>query len=453
MLPQLGEVERRFPNELVVIGVHSAKFPGERPGGSLQSAIQRYEIEHPVINDDKMEVWNSYSVRAWPTLMFLDPEGRVIGKHEGEAHAADLADVVERLVRQYDELGLIDRSAIPGIARMERPDNTLAFPAKVIVDSSQNRLYIADSGHNRIIVTERDGANPWIIGSGQVGLVDDDIASARFHHPHGLALDGDSLFVADTRNHVLRRVDLTERTVETIAGTGQAGLGYADAGDARSIDLRSPWDVFAYQDVLYIAMAGMHQLWALDLDEGYLRPYAGTGWESIQDGELAASMLAQPSALDSDGVRLFFADSETSAIRTADLPPGTAVRTLVGTGLFDFGDVDGAGDQVRLQHPLGVAVGDGVVYVADSYNHKIKRLYPDERRVESWLGSGEPGVDDGTGAAARFNEPSGLWLAGQRLYIADTNNHAIRVADTETGEVTTLQLPALTPAGRIGDDR
>ncbi|HEX7104075.1 MAG TPA: alkyl hydroperoxide reductase [Nitrolancea sp.] len=440
LLPQLAEVERHFPEELVIIGVHSPKFPAERDGRSLRSAVQRNEVEHPVVNDADMTIWSSYAVRAWPTLMFLDPQGRVIGKHEGEAPADALIDTVAGLVERYDAEGLIDRKRIPGIERMALPDTPLTFPGKILTDEAGGRLFIADTGHNRIVVTKLDGSDPWVIGNGAVGLADGDFAEARFHNPEGMALDGETLYVADKSNHAIRRVDLKTRNVTTIAGTGELGMSYAQGGPARSIDLRSPWDLSLHGTTLYIAMAGMHQIWALDLTSGMLFPYAGTGHEDIRDRELDRARLAQTSGLDSDGKKLYFVDSETSSVRTADLPPFDQVHTIVGTGLFDFGDKDGVGEDVLLQHPLGLALGDEVLYLADSYNHKIKRVYPSERRVESWLGDGTPGDIDGTGSAARFHEPAGLALASGKLFIADTNSHLIRVADLATGDVSTLMI-------------
>src|SRR6185437_3415403 len=190
------------------------------------------------------------------------------------------------------------------------------------------------------------------------------------------------------KNHAFRRIDLQSQTVSTIAGTGELGMTYAEARPARSVDLRSPWDIALHNGTLYIAMAGMHQIWALELKTGMLRPYAGTGREDIRDADLQHSRLAQTSGLSIDDGKLYFVDSETSSVRVADLPPYDAVRTIVGTGLFDFGDVDGVGEAVRLQHPLGLAVRDGLVYVADSYNDKIKRIYAQVRRAESWLGDG-----------------------------------------------------------------
>jgi hypothetical protein len=123
-------------------------------------------------------------------------------------------------------------------------------------------------------------------------------------------------------------------------------------------------------------------------------------------------------------------------------------------GLFEFGDVDGEGDAARLQHPLGVAFHAGMLYVADTYNHKVKILDPQTRRVRTLLGDGTPGHVDGV--PARFFEPGGLTVAAGKLYIADTNNHAIRVADLTTREVSTLALrdlarPTVGAAGDLAD--
>jgi hypothetical protein len=290
------------------------------------------------------------------------------------------------------------------------------------------------------MVCALDGTGCRTIGAGEAGFADGPESEARFNHPQGLALDGDTLYIADTRNAAIRRIDLHSGNVETVAGTGEPGMAMPSAGPAREVELRSPWALDLHDGRLYIAMAGTHQLWVLDLERDRVEPFAGNGVEGIRDGLRAVAWLAQPSGLALYNGELYFADSETSAIRVAALPPEDGVRTLVGTGLFDFGDVDGIGDHARLQHPIGLDVTDGVVYVADSYNHKIKRLYPDERRVESWLGSGEMGSEDGIGADASFDEPSGISIAGGRAYIADTNNHAIRVADLETGLVSTLTL-------------
>ena len=267
-----------------------------------------------------------------------------------------------------------------------------------------------------------------------------------------MAVDGDILYIADTENHAIRRVDLPSGQVATLAGTGQQGYERR-GGPGRSTALSSPWDLALHQGSLYIAMAGIHQLWALELKTGQVAPYAGSGREAITDGPLATAALAQPSGIivgdSGNGPRLYFADSETSAVRSADLPPHQgggsdgSVRTLIGLGLFEFGDVDGDDFRVRLQHPIGITHHDGILYIADTYNHKIKRILPRTRSAFTLAGNGAPGHADGPPTQAQFSEPSGLSIANNQIYIADTNNHAIRTTNPETGEVATLELTGL----------
>ena len=447
IFPQLRKLERKYASELVVVGVHSAKFPTEKETDSLTAAVRRCELEHPVINDAEFQVWQQYSCRAWPTLMFIDPRGNVIGKHEGELTFEQFDTLMSGMVAEFDELGIMQRSPLP-TTPPPGPQNALSFPGKVLADEAGRRLFIADTNHNRIIVSSFDGDVKQVIGSGEEALVDGSLVQSAFNHPQGMAIDGDILYVADTENHAIRRVDLQAGHVATIAGTGEQGYDRTGGRPGRSTSLSSPWDVVLHNGVVYIAMAGIHQLWSLDLETGIVGPYAGSGREAITDGPLATSALAQPSGITTDGERLFFADSETSAIRNCDLDPNGSVRTIIGLGLFEFGDVDGDDFRVRMQHPIGITHhvsddGGGVLYVADTYNHKIKRVLPKTRSAFTVAGVGKPGHVDGPFAQARFSEPSGLSIANGMMYIADTNNHAIRVADMETGEVATLELTGL----------
>jgi len=272
------------------------------------------------------------------------------------------------------------------------------------------------------------------------GLRDGDFATAQFFRPQGLALVDSTLYVADTENHAIRAIDLAAGTVTTVAGTGQQGFDRDQRDPGPSVALNSPWDLVGHEGKLYVAMAGPHQLWVYDIASGVIGPYAGSGREALVDGALREAAMNQPSGIDTDGTVLYFADPEASAIRTADLAPDGEVRTIVGVGLFDFGDVDGVGDEVRLQHALGVTVaGDGLLYVADTYNNKIKRIDPATRTSVTLFGTGEEGFADGENPL--FYEPGGLDYANGKLYIADTNNHAIRVADLASGEVTTIAFP------------
>ena len=440
----MRKLEQKFPNELVVVGVHAAKFPNEKDKTNLYNAVKRYELGHPVINDVNMEVARAYEFRAWPTLWFIDPQGKLIGKHEGELPYEAFEDLMTRMVAEFDSQGLLKRSPPPAVPEPE-PPGTISFPGKVLAASG--RLFICDTNHNRILVTGLDGDCQRVIGNGEAGLTDGDFASAAFDHPQGLTLDPekpDVLYVADTENHAIRRVDLSSGQVETIAGAGEQGNVREGRGPGRSTALNSPWDVVVGQGILYITMAGTHQLWSMDLSSGDIGPHAGNGGESLSDGPLASALLAQPSGItiggSQAGDRLYFADSETSSIRSADMNPSGSVRTIVGLDLFIFGDVDGPDHRVRLQHPIGVTYHQGTLYVADTYNHKIKKVLPQTRSSFTFLGNGEAGFRDGNGALAQLSEPTGLSAFEGNLYIADTNNHAIRVADLESGELTTLEI-------------
>jgi len=251
------------------------------------------------------------------------------------------------------------------------------------------------------------------------------------------------VYVADTENHVIRRVDLEAQQIETVAGTGeQYGMGRTPLEvPARHVALSSPWDVACQGNNLYIAMAGMHRIFVLHVDSGIIEPFAGAGSEALRDGDYEDALFAQPNGLALDDSRvLYVADSETSAVRAIALSGPQKVTTLVGTGLFDFGDVDGVGEQTLLQHVQAVCYVDGTVYLADTYNNRIKVLNPRTREVRAFAGTGEAGLKDGTLTEAQFNEPAGLSAANGKLYVADTNNNAIRVIDLVEERVETLTV-------------
>ena len=438
----MRKIEEKYVNELAVIGVHSAKFPNEKEKENLYKAVQRNELRHPVLNDSEFQVWKQYACRAWPTMMFIDPEGKVIGKHEGEIAFESLDQLITNMVSEFDAEGLIRRTSF-GLAVDDAPAELLSFPGKVLADGASERLFIADTNHNRVLVTSLDGQVQQVLGSGRVGLDDGSGGVATFNHPQGMALDGDTLYVADAENHAIRRVDLAAGQVATIAGNGNQGHQREGRGPGLQMELNSPWDLVYHDQALYIAMAGTHQLWSMTLGNQQVGPYAGTGGENITNGPLATATLAQPSGITTDGEKLYFVDSETSSVRSADLDPNGRVATIVGLDLFVFGDQDGADHNVRLQHPQGIAWLDGTIYIADTYNHKVKRVLPQTRSVFTLLGTGQAGMEDGPGKQARFSEPSGLSFAGGKLFIADTNNHAVRVADLEADRVWTLEISGL----------
>ncbi len=473
ILPELKKLEHAYPNEIVVIGVHSAKFENEQDTKNIREAIARYEIEHPVINDARHEIWNKYEVQSWPTLCVIDPEGKLVIRSSGEIDFQTLDSFFKRVMPYYRQNGLIKPSPPPptgASAGFKSPETPLRFPGKLLADEASDRLYIADSNHNRIVVTQLDGTLVETIGSGQIGANDGSYAEATFDHPQGLALDKHSLYVADTENHLLRKVDLAKKQVTTIAGTGKQARPAIDefiegAGPGKLVyrplksPLNSPWALWLQGRDLYIAMAGPHQIWKLSLARNQIGPFAGNGREDIVDGAHlpsapygVGSSFAQPSGLTSDGKLLYVADSEGSSIRAVPFNPTLPVQTVVGTSwspvgrLFLFGDVDGQGQQVRLQHALGVLYHDGLLYVADTYNNKIKIVDPKHATSTTLAGTGEPGAKNDP---PQFDEPTGLAYAAGKIYVADTNNHAIRTIDLKhDNKVQTLEIKGLEPPAR-----
>lgn len=460
ILPDLKRLERKYPNELVVISVHTAKFTNEDETGNIRNAVLRYNIEHPILNDAGRQYWNALGVSIWPTLVLIDPEGYFVGAVAGEGHYDTLDRAIARVVQQSKATGKLDtRPARFALEAAKAPVTPLWYPGKILADTEaggSGRLYIADTNHNRIVIAKPTGEVEAVAGSGVAGMKDGAFDTAQFSSPQGMALrrkpDGSlHLLVADTNNHSLRSLDLARGTVSTLAGTGkQASVRRLNSGGpALKTALASPWDLLLSGNRLFIAMAGPHQIWSMDLSSGSVGPYAGSGKEARTDGLLRAAAFAQPSGLATDGKKLFVADSEISAIRSVDLPPGGQVKTLAGGDLFDFGDRDGPGLVARLQHPLGVAYRDGILYIADTYNHKLKELDLATGTVRSFLGNGR---GDRDGAQPQFYEPGGISLSGSRLYVADTNNHKIKVVDLEKKVVSTLALkglPAPLPADPV----
>lgn len=417
---------------VVVVGVHSPKFPHEREPEAVAHALERYDIRHPVVHDPDMLLWNAYGVRGWPTLVFVGPDGKVLGDLPGEPNAEKLISGIGRMVQGWRcgnqaeppaPLPITARPAAGNGARATR----LRYPTKIkpLAPAGGRRWWVcADSGHHQIVVLDDDGVELKRFGSGEPGFIDLGAGDSAFNAPQGLVANGRCVFVADTGNHAIRRIDLETGSVGTLAGTGVRGGVLRRAASGQSIALASVWDLAVRGRSLFFANAGTHQLGVLDLEDGTVRPCAGNGQEDLVDGDAASACLAQPSSLAfaADGEALYFLDSEASALRRLELDCGGRVSTLVGAGLFEFGDANGPLASARFQHCLGLDWWDGRLVVADSYNGLLRVVDPERGEVADL---GERAFACAEGAFA-CGEPAGVAVAGpDRLLVADTNNHRL----------------------------
>ncbi|WP_406731409.1 NHL domain-containing thioredoxin family protein [Streptomyces sp. NBC_01794] len=406
VLDELRELEEKHRDTLVIIGVHSPKFVHEAEHQAVVDAVERYQVHHPVLDDPELATWKQYAVRAWPTLVVIDPEGYIVAQHAGEGHAHAIEKLVEELEAEHAAKGTLRRGDGPYVAP-EPVATDLRFPGKALLLPSGNFL-VSDSTRNQLVELEPDGESVVrrISGSGSGS------GGGEFNEPQGLALLPDGrVAVADTVNHTIRAYDPETGAVETLAGTGkQWWQGSPTSGPALDVSLSSPWDVAWWGGKLWIAMAGVHQLWTYDPAAGTVQVGAGTTNEGLVDGPAAEAWFAQPSGLAATEDRLWIADSETSAVRWIDRD--LVVHTAVGTGLFDFGHRDGAAGQALLQHPLGVtALPDGSVAISDTYNHALRRFDP---------ASGEV-----TTLATDLREPSGAVLAGDDIVVVESARHRL----------------------------
>ncbi|MFE1881063.1 thioredoxin-like domain-containing protein [Streptomyces diastatochromogenes] len=412
VLDELRELEAKHRDTVVVIGVHSPKFVHEAEHGAVADAVERYGVEHPVLDDPELATWKQYAVRAWPTLVVVDPEGYVVAQHAGEGHVHAIERLVQELEAEHEAKGTLRRGDGPYVPPEPEP-TVLRFPGKALLLPGGTFLVSDTTRHQLVELAEDAETVVRRIGSGMRGFADGGPQEASFNEPQGLALlgDGTSVIVADSVNHALRHLDLATGEVTTLAGTGrQWWQGSPTSGPAREVDLSSPWDVAVFGGKVWIAMAGVHQLWTYDPATRTVAVGAGTTNEGLVDGPGAEAWFAQPSGLAATADRLWLADSETSALRWVDLEGH--VHTAVGEGLFDFGHRDGAAEQALFQHPLGVtALPDGSVAVADTYNHALRRY--------------DPATGEVTTLATDLREPSDAVLVGEDIVVVESARHRL----------------------------
>jgi thiol-disulfide isomerase/thioredoxin len=410
VLDELRALEERHP-DLVVLGVHSPKFPHESEHAAVLDAMERYAVTHPVLDDAGRDAWDQYAVRAWPTLVLIDPEGYVVTRLAGEGHGPELDRLIAELESEHAAKGTLRRGDDPYVPPDPEP-TVLRFPGRALVLPSGNVLVSDTTRHQLVEFGPGGRCVRRRIGEGGRGAVDGSEDRAQFDEPQGMALlpDG-TVAVADSGGHRLRRLDPETGRVTTLAGTGRPWRrGDAERGPGRRVNLSSPWDLAWWRDRLWIAMAGIHQLWTYDPEDGTVEAVVGTREEGLLDGPAAQALLAQPSGLAAAGDRLWFADAESSSVRWLDADG--IVRTAAGTGLFSFGFQDGPVDRALFQHPLAVtALPDGSVAVCDAYNDAVRRLDPVTGQVGTLAGG--------------LREPTGAVLAGDLLLVVESAAHRL----------------------------
>ena len=474
VLDELRPLETKWHDELVVVGFHSPKFVHEAEHSAVLAAVDRYDVHHPVLDDPDLTTWKSYAVRAWPTLALVDPEGYVVAQFSGEGHAHALDAMLEQLVEEHASKGTLHRGTGPYVPPA-RQETLLRFPGKAAV-LSDGAILVSDSANHRLVIFESDAQTPRaFIGAGTRGFVDGAPDVAMFSEPQGVCVLPDEVaravgydvVIADSVNHALRGLRLSDLHVSTLAGNGKQWMQndpLPQSGNP-SQPMSTPWDVAWWPErhEVVIAMAGIHTLWGYSPEHKTLSLVAGTTNEGLVDGEYAMAWFAQTSgvAVDNEGT-LWLADSETSALRRMR---NGVVHSEVGRGLFDFGHVDGSADQALMQHPLGVAVlPDGSIGVADTYNGAVRRFDPVTKTMTTLAtGLAEPSdivvLPDAQRAHVLLVVESAahqlvrIPLPDEALQVDGVRHRTQRPATDVASGAFRINVPFTAPAGQKLDDR
>ena len=418
VVPDLRFLEDKYHDGLTVVGVHCPKYPQQVRGESVLRAVNRHRLRHAVANDPGFRLWQEYGVSAWPSVALIDAEGRFAALFAGEGRRGEIDAAIGRLLEEAALRDLRIYEPAPPALRPE-PRLPLAFPGKLHADAKN--LYVSDSGHHRVLECTHDGRVLRQFGSGNPGFSDGLQGEACFDDPQGLVRWRDTLLVADRGNHAVRRISLGNGTIDTLIGRGRPGRMRPHEVPAQEAVLHSPSDLAIVGDDIYVAVAGLHQIWRINLVLEYVSMLAGSGDLALADGIGGGASFAQPSALGVLGRQLVVADAASSAIRWVHVDEAR-VETALGAGLYDYGDAIGGRIEARLQNPLGVAVDPrGIVFIADSYNNAIKVLNRKGGEVRTLR------------INYRFHEPGGLSLAAGALWVANTNLHEIMRIDLNSG--------------------
>ncbi len=449
VLPQIKELEKELGNKLTVISIHSGKFSNQKDFNSIIKATLRHDINHAVIDDSSLKIWNAFGVKAWPTLVLIDPRGYIKKTYIGQKDIADLSDDVKKLTNKFRYE--LNRDALPILLEKNKiAKRVLNYPTKIEYTKTfpfkahnAPAFFIANSGQNNILVVSLSGEIIWQIGSGKSGFRDGNFETAEFSMPEGMLYDSGKLYIADSGNHSIRLVNFKEQTVSTIVGSGRKGdIISGNIDDAKDVELASPTDLEFYPSTNHIAISnsGTNQILQYDVAKNSISVLAGNGNEGIDDGKYPQNSLAQPSDLTIYNGKLYFVDSESSALRV--LEKDGAVKTLIGKGLLDFGYKNGNKGQALMQHPLALTADDTGIYVVDSFNHAIRKYDLSSGEMNTVIG-GTKGHSLGSSINTKFDEPEGIISILDRFYVVDSNNN--RIVIVSRGKLSSEILDVLPP--------
>lgn len=426
LLVELSAIATRHADGLTVVAVHTPKFEAERDARIPLKALNRMGCRLPVVQDKLFLLWQHFEILAWPTVVLIGADGRVQQRFVGD-HQRQLIDAAVQSL--LDEAGAQQRVfGVQPFAYKPEPRMPLLFPSGIAVGPSH--LYIADSGHHRVLECTHDGRILRTFGSGTPDYADGNSAECSFHSPRGLHLTRDALLVADTGNHALRRIALLNGETDTVVGTGQRRQPDEGPGSSPTTTaLDTPWGVTGSHDKLYISLAGAQQIWEYDQVGRSLRVLAGSGQIGFADGAGERAMLAQPSGMALVQQSLYVADSAASAIRNVHIAAGQ-IHSLIGHGLFEFGCQDGARQSGLLQYPLDIAMDpkQAQLWIADTYNNQIRALR---------LGGGELRTLQ---LDYVLHEPAAIAAGADALWLANSHSHEVLRIDPDTRQVQRLPI-------------
>lgn len=426
LLLDLQAMSARYSDSLTLIAVHTPKFEAERSSRLALKTVNRIGFRGPLLHDPEFILWQHYEVAGWPAVVLIDTHGKVARNFAGDDARGDVEAAVASL---FEEAGAEARvyESMPPCLRPE-PRLPLSFPCGLAV--SANHLYVVDSGHHRVLECTHEGRVLRQFGTGTPGFVDGNASESCFNMPRGIYLGRDYLYVTDTGNHAIRRIGLLNGDTDTIAGNGSRGSSaQLTPQQPTGCGMDSPWAITGNFDKLFIAMASGHQIWEYDQIKRSLRVLVGTGQIGIGDGAGDRAQLAQPAGLALIQQTLYVADSAASAIRGVHIQGGQ-IHTLIGHGLYEYGDQDGARHTALLQHPLGIALDSKApqLWIADSYNNHLKFLR---------LGGGEMRRFE---LSYRLNEPAAIATSPGLIWVANTNSHEVLRIDIESAQVRRLPI-------------